>query len=342
MGRAKMFLRLSALATAIVLTAACQTGDDSGAGGPTGSAAATRHLTYLTAFGAAGRDAFAWVAQEKGYFRDAGLDVDIKLGAATGENLKALAAGQADFASLDLIGAFILAGKGTYKDFRAISATHQQSLVSIIAPADGPVRKPADLAGKTLGAATGSVNQLLFPAYAAKAGVPAASVKWVNTTPQQVPALLAAGRVDALSTFLIGRPGIEKAAGKPMTVLPYSDALPDLYGNGIVTSTKIATSEPDLAKRFQQAALKGLEYTIAHPAEAAALLHQRNPASAAAAAEAEITLMTPYTAAPAGQPLGSLDRDRVTRAIAVLTGASLFPAGLTADQVVDFNLTPKP
>lgn len=45
-------------------------------------------VTYLTAFGAVGRDAFAWVAQEKGYFKESGLDVTIQLGAATGENLK--------------------------------------------------------------------------------------------------------------------------------------------------------------------------------------------------------------------------------------------------------------
>jgi NitT/TauT family transport system substrate-binding protein len=334
MGRAKMFLPLL---MAICLVAGC----GGGVAKTAASAGTTRQVTYLTAFGAAGRDAFVWVAQEKGYFRDAGLDVDIKLGAAVSENLKAIAAGQADFASLDLIGAFILAGKGTYPDFRAISATHQQTLASIIAPAGGPVHGPGDLTGKTLGAATGSASQLLFPAYAKASGFDPSGVKWVNSSPQQVPALLAAGRVDALSTFLIGRPGIEKAAGKPMTVLPYGAVLPDLFGNGIVTSAKTAAGDPDLVTRFQQAALKGLSYTLAHPQEAAALLHKKNPASAEASALSEITLMTPYTTPAGGGPLGSLDRGKVTRAIAVLTGAGLFKPGLTADQVVDFAVAPK-
>ncbi|MBU2664609.1 ABC transporter substrate-binding protein [Actinoplanes bogorensis] len=325
MGRAKKVLGI--LIVSVLALAGCGTDDDSSSGGS--GDPQLRKITYLTAFGAAGRDAFVWTAREKGYFRDAGFDVDIKLGAATSENLKALAAGQTDFAMLDLTGGIILAGQGKFKDFRAVAAVQQQTVVSIVAPADGPVKKPTDLKGKTLGAATGSVNQSLFPAYAKKAGLDPASVKWVNTTPQQVPALLAAGRVDALSTFLIGRPGIEKAAGKPMIVLPYSDYLPDLYGNALVTSADLAGRDPDLVKRFKEAALKGLADAIADPKAAGELLHKENPASAAAAAEAEIRLMTPYT-----QPLGGLDSGKVTRAIKLLSDTGLFPAGLTAEQVM--------
>ncbi|WP_306213905.1 ABC transporter substrate-binding protein [Actinoplanes sp. RD1] len=335
MGRARTFLLILFLALS---ASAC--GDDTGTPGAAASGGTLTKITYLTAFGAAGRDAFAWIAQDKGYFAEAGLDVDIKLGAATGENLKTLAAGQADIIDLDLVGAIILAGQNKYRDFRAFAILHQRTLVSIIAPADGPIRTPKDLAGTTLGAATGSVNQLLFPAYAKAAGIDPASVTWVNAAPQQVPALLAAGRVDALSTFLIGRPGIEKAAGKPMTVLPYGDLLPDLYGNALITTAERATGDPELVKRFRDAALKGLQYAGAHPDEAAELVHRRNPASAVEAAKGEVTLMAPYTTPPAGQPLGALDKQRVTRTIEVLVNGGLFPAGLRAEQVADFSLAP--
>src|SRR5436190_1190511 len=121
-------LLVAVLATALIGSAAgCSSSKDEPVAA-SGSAKPDK-VTYLTAFGAVGRDAFAWVAQEKGYFKDAGLDVNIQLGAATGENLKGLAAGQAQFANLDLIGAWILAGKGDYKDFRTIAAIHQQTLV---------------------------------------------------------------------------------------------------------------------------------------------------------------------------------------------------------------------
>ncbi|GAA2697364.1 ABC transporter substrate-binding protein [Actinoplanes palleronii] len=304
---------------------------DSGGGSSSGD-----KVTYLTAFGAVGRDAFAWVAQEKGYFRDAGLDVTIRLGAATGENLKVLAAGQAQFANLDLTGTWILAGKGEYPDVRAIAAIHQQTLVSIVSLAGAGITTPKDLEGRKLGAATGSVNQLLFPAYAKLAGVDQARVTWVNAPPAQLPALLASNRVDALSTFLIGAKGLEKAAGgKKAVVLPYSAYLPELFGNGLIAPLAITRDQPDLARRFRDAALKGLAYTMEHPQEAAEIMKKAQPAADITAAVGEITLMAPYV-----KTSGVIDRQRVAAEIDTLQKNGLIPPGLTPDTAVDFALAP--
>ncbi|GAA4610158.1 NitT/TauT family transport system substrate-binding protein [Actinoplanes octamycinicus] len=323
------------LATVVVvalLISGC--GDDEP---PDSDKPAADQVTYLTAFGAVGRDAFAWVAQEKGYFRDAGIDVTIQLGAATGENLKVLAAGKAQFANLDLTGTWILAGKGQYRDVRAIAAIHQQTLVSIISLEGSAVAKPKDLEGHKLGAATGSVNQLLFPGYAKLAGVDESKVQWVNAPPPQLPALLAGGQVDALSTFLIGAKGLEKAAGgKKTVVMPYSTYLPELYGNGLIAPVSITQGDPDLAGRFRDAALKGLAYTIEHPQEAAEIMKKAQPAADVTAAVGEITLMTPYV-----KTSGLIEKDRVAGAIATLEKNGLIPPGsLTPDAAVDFALAP--
>ncbi|MEV4511623.1 ABC transporter substrate-binding protein [Dactylosporangium sp. NPDC049525] len=330
-------LLVAVLATALIGAAG---GCTSPKAEPAASEKKLDQVTYLTAFGAVGRDAFAWVAQEKGYFKESGLDVTIQLGAATGENLKGLAAGQAQFANLDLIGAWILAGKGDYKDFRTIAAIHQQSLVSIVTLEGSGITSPKDLEGKKVGAATGSVNQLLFPAYAKLAGIDASKVQWVNAQPPQLPALLAGGQVQALSTFLIGSKGIEKAAGgKKAVILPYSKYLGDLYGNGIITTAKIAKENPDLARRFRDASLKAVKYSIDHPDEAAQILKKAQPAADITAAVGEITLMTPYVSS--GAAIGAMDQERVARAIATLQAGGLIPAGLTPDAVVDFGITPK-
>jgi NitT/TauT family transport system substrate-binding protein len=318
------------LATALVISGCGDSGDSDG------DSASSDKVTYVTAFGAVGRDAFAWVAQEKGYFREAGLDVTIQLGAATGENLKVLAAGRAQFANVDLTGAWILAGKGESKDIRAIAAVHQQSLVSIVALADSGITQPRHLEGRKLGAATGSVNQLLFPAYAKLAGIDATKVQWFNAQPAQLPTLLASGRVDALSTFLIGVKGIEKAAGgKKATVQPYSDYLPELFGNGILAPATITRDRPELARRFRDAALKGLRYTLDHPEEAARILKKAQPAADVTAAVGEITLMAPYV-----KTSGVIDRKRVADAIATLERSGLITPGLAPDSVVDFSLAP--
>jgi NitT/TauT family transport system substrate-binding protein len=332
-------IALVAVAATLMSAAACSSDPKTAATTP--GPKTPDKVTYITAFGAVGRDAFAWVAQDKGYFKDAGLDVTIQLGAAVDSNLTAMAAGQAQFSAVDLTGAMIQAGKGKFKDFRAIAAIHQQTLVSIVSLQGSTVAQPKDLEGKKVGAATGSVNQLLFPAYAQLAGIDAKKVTFVNVVPTQLNALLASHQVDALSTFLISRGAIEKAAAGPKAIImPYSDYLSDLFGNALVTTASLAQSNPDLVKRFRDAMLKALQWTIENPDDAAAILKKANPTADVASASGEIKLMAPYVKPTGNAPIGSFDQQRVARAIAILQGAGLMPAGLTPEAVVAFNLTP--
>ncbi|WP_406130862.1 ABC transporter substrate-binding protein [Streptomyces sp. NBC_00989] len=325
-------------AATLLAAAACDSNSPSKS---TGSA--EDHLTYVTAFGAAGRDAFAWVAEQKGYFREAGIDVRIELGKATGENLKVLASGKAQFTSLDLTGAMISAGaknSTAYRDFRAVLAIHQRTLVSIMAMRGSGISTPKDLKGKRIAAATNSVNQLLFPGYAKLAGIDTAGIHWIAVQPVQLGPALASGKADALSTFLIGRPTIEKATvqarSKHVVVFPYSTYLPDLYGNATVTTASIAAKKPDLVKRFRTALLKGLKYTIQHPDEAGKLLHAEHPETDAAAATAEIKLMAPSVTAEGESSIGLITEARMRRAITSLRNAGVIQPGLTPQDVVDF------
>ena len=55
----------------------------------------------------------------------------------------------------------------------------------------------------------------------------------MDGTPQTLFGTLAQHKVDAIGQFVVGKPTIEGIAkGKTAVVLPYSDYLPDLYGNG--------------------------------------------------------------------------------------------------------------
>ncbi|MEV0738881.1 ABC transporter substrate-binding protein [Streptomyces sp. NPDC050549] len=322
----------------VLAAAAC------GSNSPSKSTSSAKdQLTYVTAFGAAGRDAFAWVAEQKGYFRQAGIDVKIELGKAAGENLKALASGKAQFTSLDLTGAMISAGaknSTAYRDFRAVLAIHQRTLVSIMAMQGSGISTPKDLTGKKIAAAANSVNQLLFPGYAKLAGIDTAGIRWIAVQPVQLGPALASGKADALSTFLIGRPTIEKATvqarSKHVVVFPYSTYLPDLFGNATVTTASIAAKQPDLVKRFRTALLKGLKYTIQHPDEAGKLLHAKHPETDAAAATQEIKLMTPAVTAEGTANIGVITEARMQGALTSLEKAGVIQPGMTPQDVVDF------
>jgi NitT/TauT family transport system substrate-binding protein len=304
------------------------------------SAGKTDKVTYVTAFGAVGRDAFAWVAKEKGFFKDAGIDIDIQKGAGTVPNLTMIKSGQAQFTTLDFTGAVIQAGTGKFTDWRAIAAIHQQTLVSIMTTKDTGITKPSDLAGKTIATASGSVSEFLFPAYAKLAGVDPATVKMQGAQTTALNGLMAQRKVDALSTFLLSKKALETASKKEVVVMPYSDYLKDLYGNAIIAKPELIAGNPDLVKRFTAAALKGLQYTIDNPEEAATIMNKAEPTAAVPAAIGEIQAMKPYVPPPGGAPLGHLDQQQVARGIAVLQETGLMSGTLTPEQVADFTVVP--
>ncbi|MFK3981194.1 ABC transporter substrate-binding protein [Micromonospora sp. NPDC050397] len=331
-------LTTAVLAMMMLVAAGCSDGGEPDPGDVAGT---PDRVTYLTGFGTGGHDAFAWVAREKGFFAEAGLDVTVQLGAPATNN-QALASGRAQFTYSDITQLMIQAGTGTFTDLRVISAVHRDTLVAIFAPEGSGITTATDLTGKRVGAATGSITQTLLPAYGRLAGFDAASLKVVNSQPQQLVGLLAGGQVDVLSTFVITRGTVETVTGKKMVVLPFRDLLPDLLGTGLTTTAKLAEEDPEMVRRFREAALRGLAYTIDHPEEAAEIMKRHNPAVNVQGAATEITLMTPYVRPEPDAPIGVVDRARATRSIGVLEQAGLIPAGLTPEAVVDFDLVPVP
>jgi NitT/TauT family transport system substrate-binding protein len=331
-------------AAAVIVLALIVSGCSSKTANTTNTSKSLDKVTYLTAFGTFGREGYAYVALKKGFFKDAGIDVTIKPGAAGDSNLKNLLSGQAQFAAIDFSGALLQIGNNTpLSDFRAVAAIQQQTVISIMAAPGKGITQPKDLAGRNLSQATGSVIKKLFPLYAKLAGIDPKTVKWTETTPQALPALLAAGQTDGIGQFVVGAPAIKAALkGKDPVVLPYSQYLTDLYGAAIVSSNKEIASNPDLVKRFSGAILKGLQYTIDHPDESGDLIHSAVPTTDAKIATAELTLMAPYCKAGGMTTLGAFDPQRVARGIAVLQTGGLIPSGFDPAKAVDFDLAPKP
>ncbi|MGV9362156.1 ABC transporter substrate-binding protein [Amycolatopsis sp. NPDC003731] len=324
------------LAVALIVTACGGSGDPPAAG--------REKVAYLTSFGTFGRDAYAYVAQEKGFFAEAGLDVTITPGSGTVDVLKLVAGGRADFGTADFTATAITVAKEKLP-VTAVAAVHQRSLAAIISLDGRGITRPADLAGKKIADQAGSTNQVMFPVYAKAAGLDPASVRFVPAAPPALPQLLASGQVDGIGQFVVGRLLIEAAArGKKAVVLPNGDLVPDLYGNVVVTSKQLATRNPAQVQRFTAALLKGLGYAIEHPDELGAILRKYQPAQDAGVAGAEMRAMAAYVR-PAGftGPLGQVDEPRVGKIIGTLTDAGAVPAGaLAPGDVVSFGLVPRP
>ncbi|MEU7977721.1 ABC transporter substrate-binding protein [Micromonospora sp. NPDC049081] len=329
------------LATALALVSACSGGSDS-ADAKTGDGKSLEKVTYLTSFGNFGRDSYAWVAKDKGFFKEAGFEVEIKPGQGTGAVIQTIVGGQADFGPIDLTGGLLQVGNGVAKDFVAVAAIQQRTMAAIVSVEGKNIATPKDLEGKKLADTPGSVVRNLFPTYARMAGVDYNKVTWVNGDAQTLMGTLASGQVDGIGQFVVGQPTVEAVTKKKPVVLPYSNVMQDLYGNALITSSKIAKENPEKVKKFTAALLKGLEYALAHPQEAADILKKNVDTTNPAAAAAELQLMAGYVrSSNSGTAIGTLDSDRVAKSIAILQGAGALKSNITPDQIIDFNLVPK-
>ncbi|WP_063766233.1 ABC transporter substrate-binding protein [Streptosporangium amethystogenes] len=334
-------VRGSLIALSVLLTSACTgAGTRPETGAPAASAATTK-INYLTSFNVFGRDSYAYVALEKGYFKDAGFDVAIKPGSGTADSLKLIASGQADFGITDLTGSIVTLA-GQKMPVTGVAAIHQRSLTAVIALDGAGISAPKDLEGKKVADPPGSAVKLVFPAYAKAAGIDPAKVTFVPAPPPSLPQLLASGEVDAIGQFVVGRPTIEQAAqGRKAVVLPYSDHIKEMYGNILTTTVKMATEQPDLVKRFRDALLKGLEYAVDHPDETGEILKKYQPTQNPVTAAAELREMAAFVrSSEAGVPVGALDESRVAAVIAILEDAKVVPPGFKPSDIVTFGLTP--
>ncbi|MET0419182.1 MAG: ABC transporter substrate-binding protein [Actinoplanes sp.] len=330
-----------ALAISLSATAGCS--DDSTDGG-NDSGQSLEKIVYLTSFGSFGRDSYAYVALEKGYFKDAGFEVEIKPGAGTAANIQQITTGNAAFTPIDLTGGLLSAGgKDKVGGFTAVAGVQQRTMAAIIALDSSGVAAPKDLEGKTLADTPGSVVRNLFPTYAKLANIDVNKVTWKNGTPQTLMGTLASGQVAGIGQFVVGKPTVETVAkGKKAVVLPYSDYLQDLYGNVLITSSKYAQDNPEKVKKFTGALLKGLSDSIDNPAEAGKIMQKYVQTANPDGVAAELTLMAPFVrSAAAGVPVGALDAERVARSIAILQGSGQIDAGLKPEQVISFDLVPK-
>lgn len=305
-------------------------------------------VTFLTGFNISGQDCWTYAAIDNGFFAEAGIEVTVQAGSGTDKNLANLSAGTAQIATIDVAGGIIATRRPDSPRFRCFAQIYQRSVSCIVALPQSGIRAPQDLAGKRIGYFPGGVNYSIFPAYATLAGFDHASVRWVALAPPTIRPALLAGQLEASTEIVVGRPAVETAArglgklgpGQSITMLPYADVLRDVLGNALGCTEKTARENPGLVRRFRDAAMKGLAWTIEHPDEAGKIMAKHNPTTYQAdVAAAEVREMIPYVRAEAGS-LGYVDPARVARCIALIQSLDLIDTGVTAEQIIALDLQP--
>jgi putative hydroxymethylpyrimidine transport system substrate-binding protein len=214
------------------------------------------------------------VAEARGYFAAAGLEVEIISPADPNDPPKLVAAGQAEIAISYQPQLHIQVDQGL--PLTRIGTLVATPLNSLVVLADGGVESIADLAGRKVGFSVGGFEDALLRAMLARHGLGEHAVELVNVNFALTPALLS-GQVDgvigAFRNFELNQLELEGRPGRAF--YPEEEGVP-VYDELIFIANAEALEDERLP-RFLDAIEAGVLYLVNHPDESFALFTEGRP-----------------------------------------------------------------
>lgn len=216
-----------------------------------------------------------YVAKEKGYFEELGLDVDILLPGEVGVN-HLLAAEKVDFGVSYQEGLTQARAEGL--PIVSIAAVLQHNTAGYASPVEKNITTPKDFEGKKFGAYGSDLERAMMTTLMENDNADIEKVDYITTGDSDF--FVAVERDVDFSLVFYGWTGIEaELRGVDLNMVylaDFSDEL-DFYTPILATSEKMIETNPDTVKAFTEAAVRGYEYAIENPEEAAQILIDHVP-----------------------------------------------------------------
>ena len=207
-----------------------------------------------------------YAAQAEGFYEDAGIDLHVQVPGESTDAPKLLAAGRTDFAILDITDLGIADENGL--ELVGLMPIVQTPLAAILARRDGPVKRPRDLDGHTVGVTGLPSDTAVVDSEVSADGGDPAGVEEVTIGFNAV-ASLAAGRVDAATGFWNAEAVEAERQGIPLRVFKVDEFGAPSYPELVLTTTRKELKEdPELVEGMVEATTRGYEFTESQPQKA--------------------------------------------------------------------------
>lgn len=288
-------IALLALCAAVVMVAGCASAPP----------AAQTDLEFFLTFVPNVQFAPLYVAIEKGYFAEEGLNITIRHGSEP-DGVDLIAAGSLDFGVIS--GEQVIVARANGRPVVYVHEWFQRYPVGVVTPDNSGVASVPDLAGRKVGipGRYGASYTGLVALLAANGMVETDIV--LDPIEFNAPNVMCLGAIDAAVVYVNNEPlQIQQRADAGtcgditgLTLFPVADAA-DMVSNGVVTSERIAAEQPELVRAVVRAFDRGLRAVIANPAEAylLSMAYVENlPADAAFLAALRALAAAPQPAAP--------------------------------------------
>jgi putative hydroxymethylpyrimidine transport system substrate-binding protein len=273
------------LATALLLAGVA------GCGGSGAEPGAPKGATVVLDFTPNAVHSGIYAAAAQDFYKDAGIDLHIQVPGESTDAPKLLAAGRADFAILDITDLGIADEKGL--ELVGLMPIVQRPLAAVLARKDGPVKRPRDLDGHTVGVTGLPSDTAVVDSEVSADGGDPAGVDEVTIGFNAV-ASLAAGKVDAATGFWNAEAVEAERRGIPLRVFKVDEFGAPPYPELVLTTTrKELEDEPALVEGMVGATRRGYRLAESQPQKALGDLLAANPGLEGADQAAQLKVLLP-------------------------------------------------
>lgn len=217
-----------------------------------------------------------YVAKDKGYFREQGLDVEILQPGEGSTADQLVASGKADFGVSYQEG--VTQARATGIPLVSIAAVIQHNTSAFASLKSANIQSIKDFEGKSYGGWGSPAEEAVLKAVMSKAGADYSKLK--NVTLGATDFFASIGRNADIEWIYYGWDGVEaKRRGMDLNLLMLKDLDPalDYYTPVIATNEKHISDQKELVKKFLAATAKGYEFAIKNPGQAADVLIKNAP-----------------------------------------------------------------
>ena len=297
-----------------------------------------------------GQHAYFFVAQEKGYFRDEGLDVVIDQSEGSAATIPRVMSGAYEAGIGDINVIVEQAAKKPGEAPVMVYQVYNRPPFVIVVNKSSSIVKLKDLEGHTIGAPAGSGAARLIPALAKRNGVDMSKINISNMQLSLQEQMLVQGKIDGLSTYnstaYINLLLQGKDPDNDFRWFNFGDYGLDLYSNGIMVSPKFLQENPAAITAMVRALNRAVKDTAADIGAANASLMKVEPLLNESAEKRRNDycfrelFTSPETDA---RGFGDVDEERLARGIALLVEAFELPRTPAVAEIFNHSfLPPKP
>ncbi|GAA0729169.1 ABC transporter substrate-binding protein [Clostridium malenominatum] len=279
-----------------------------------------------------------YVAKEKGYFKEQGLDVEFYYAAAA-EIVKNVAAGNVEFGFPNADSVLIAKTQGI--PVKVVHTTYQNGLGAAIFKTSQGIKTPADFKGKKVAVTSlGSPNYIQLQVMLKEAGLTLDDIKVEVIGTGAIVNALVTDQIDVM-VFSMLRTIELKNQGVDVSEIRSDDFLPS-HGNVLIASDKLTKENPQLIEGFKTALNKGIQYIVDGNAEEAVNLSIEKYAQSFKGKEATITkilneVFVPYlwqSENTKKNGLGAADLEKWNKSIKILNEYKVIDKTFDAKELI--------